>query len=511
MNKIKLFTLGTLAISTILNTTPSARAEHWDSMNDPSGFNVDWHRINYSSNLNTLPLMGGVPTEQTPWGDSYWPKNRGAFSYRWHEFQESGRGQDLTAADRDRLFFNYKLYSKNELVNMSRDQLAMLSPLEKYSIVAGDFNYKIVKDYRSKNSASAAYWEGYCHAWSAASSHYTEPLPVDVNVYINGHLVTIPFGSGDVKALLTANYADLDGWSNASAKLNKWKSVLNPNTAPKVEIRYVGNMCKKTFIYPTTKFRNGVEEMTDYSDTDGVLETEVENLARKYQQDVLRLYGNKDPSSLNAQQLGRLTEIKNPKFVENALLASQDPACSDTNAGAFHIVMANQLGIMKEGFLIDKTRDKEVWNQPVYKFDSTVKGEEAPNSRAAPGTVKMVEMQTNLYYADDTDYGWTFWNPGLAGIFGLKDYFSSFLDEYNKYQDMLIKEGDLDARKEYPEHVLASAHYRYKLEIDGNNRIIGGQWITLDRPDDLYFVKKSAFVGNFSELGKIYRPMRMGN
>lgn len=478
-------------------------------MNDPNGFNVDWHRVNYSHNFSTLPVNGSVPTEQTPWGDSYWPKNRGAFSYRWHAFQESGRDQHLTSADRDRLFFKYKLYSKKEIVNLSREQLSMLSPLEKYSIVTGDFNYRLVQEYRNKNSADDAYWEGYCHAWSAASAHYTEPMPVDVDVMIEGKRVTVPFGSGDVKALLTAHYADLDGWSNASAKFNKFKRVFNKKVAPKVEIRYVGNMCGKTFFYPTTKVRNGVETLTDYSETDGVLDAELETITKKYQEDVLRLYGNKNPATLTAEQLKHLNNAKNPNLASQARLNAEDPACSDTNAGAFHIVMANQLGVMKEGFLMDKTRDAEIWNQPVFKFDTKVVGEEAPNSKAAPGTAKMVEMDTMLYYADDTDYGWTFWNPGLAGIFGLKDYFTSFMQEYDKYQDMLIKEGDLDQREEYPEHVLASAHYRYKLELDRNNRIIGGQWITLDRPDDLYFVKKAPFGGDFSELGKIYRPMRV--
>jgi hypothetical protein len=506
MNKTNLFTLGTFALTTLLGSV-SSHAAHWDMMNNPNGFNSDWHRTNYTSSFDKMPTSGTVPTEQTPWGDSYWPKNRGAFSYRWHEFQESGASQSLTVADRDRLFFKYKLYDKKEISRMSRDQLAMLSPFEKYSIVIGDFNYKLVQEYRNKNSADDAYWEGYCHAWSAASAHYTEPMPVDVDVMIEGKRVTVPFGTGDVKALLTANYADLDGWSNVSAKLNKFKRVFNKNTAPKVEIRYVGNMCHRTFTFPVTKIKNGLEVMTDYSDTDGVLDTEIEALARKYQEDVKRVYAQ-NPKGVTAKQLA---DANNPLLAQQARLDSQDPSCSDTNAGAFHIVMSNQLGIMNEGFLMDKTRDGEVWNQPIYKFDTRVVGEESPNSNSAPGTVKMVEMDTNLYYADDTDYGWTFWNPSLSGMFGLKDYFTSFMDEYNKYQNMLIKEGDLDVHAEYPEHVLASAHYRYKLELDRNNKIIGGQWITLDRPDDLYFVKKSGFVGSFSELGKIYRPLRVNS
>jgi len=518
MNKTKLLSLGTFALTTALSLAPLAHADHWNNMNDPNGFNVVWHPTHYNTNLDALPTVGGVPTAQTPWGDSYWPKNRGAFSYRWNDFQQKviagEANQDLTDADRKRLFFSSKAPSKQELLSMSREELAKLSPLEKYSIVAGDFGYKLVNEYRNKNSPDDAYWEGYCHAWSAAAAHYTEPKPVDIDVTItDGHktlgTITVPFGTGDVKALLTANYADLDGWSNATKKLNKFKHAFNKNAAPPVEIRYVGNMCKQTFIYPVTKIKKGVEVLTDYSDTDGKMDTELESLVEKYQSDVIRLFGSKDPKTLTQDQLKRLNDARNPFLASNARQSSKDPACSDTNAGAFHIVMANQLGIMKEGFLMDKTRDAEVWNQPVYKFDSEIKGYEIPSGNASPGTVKMANVVSNLYYADDTDYGWTFWNPSLSGIFNLKAYFTSFMDEYNKYQDMLISEGDLDARKEYPEHVLAHAHYEYKLELDRDNKIIGGQWLTLDRPDDLYFVKKVGFVGSFDQLGKIYQPIEV--
>lgn len=475
MNTSKLFSLGTLALTT-LALSSSVRAEHWNAMNDPNGFNADWHRVRYTHNFSAMPTEGGVAVEQTPWADSYWPKQLSAFAYRWKEFQDSGASPHLTAADRQRLFFNVKLYSKSELQNMSQEKIAKLSPLEKYSILIGDYNYRRVKEYLNKNSPNDAYWEGYCHAWAAASAHYTEPKPV---TRVNSDGITIPFGSGDVKALLIANYADL-----------KWGRF---GFGEKVQLRYVGQLCQKKFMYPTTKVRNGVEVMTDYSETDGMLDSEFENYIRKYQADYARVTGNSSPSDL----------------ARTARMAAEDPACNDTNAGAFHIVMANQLGLMKEGFLMDKTRDAEIWNQPVYKYETKAVSTESPNSKSAPGTASVVVMETKLYYADDTDYGWTFWNPTLSGIFGLKDYFTSFLDEYKKYQDMLIKEGDLDAQEEYPEHVIAHADYKYKLELDRNNNIIGGQWITFDRPDDLYFMKKVGFTGDFEHLGRVYEPIKI--
>jgi hypothetical protein len=492
----------------------TAMAEQWNKMNDPNGFWASWHEVRYSRHFNQLPLKGAVDEEYTPWADSYWPKNRGAFSYRWNEFQQNylnnkiPQGQHLTAADRERLFFNYRLHSKEEILRMSRDQLARLSPLEKYSIVIGDFNYKLVKEFREKNSASDEYWEGYCHAWSAAAAHYIEPAPVDVPLKIDGKKIMIPFGSGDVKALLTANYADLDGWGSLSGKLNGIKRVFSKKVAPKTEIRYVGNICKKTFFYPTIKVVKGVERLTDYSETDGALDSDLESLVIQYQENVLRILGDKDPMTLTEEEKEHLRNAKMPNLAAEARKNADDPSCSDTNAGAFHIVMANQLGFMREAFLMDKTRDAEIWNQPVHKYETNPVRETEPNSKAAPGTVRMIEMDTRLYYADDTDYGWTFWNPTLSGLLNLQEYFTAFMDEYKKYQAMLIKEGDLDQEEAYPEHVITSAHYRYFLELDKNDDIIGGQWITLDRPDDLYYVKFSDFGGSFRELGRVYRPIK---
>jgi hypothetical protein len=47
------------------------------------------------------------------------------------------------------------------------------------------------------------------------------------------------------------------------------------------------------------------------------------------------------------------------------------PACDDTNAGTFHVVVANLLGLRGEAFIEDRTFDHEVWNQPVRSFKVT--------------------------------------------------------------------------------------------------------------------------------------------
>ena len=47
------------------------------------------------------------------------------------------------------------------------------------------------------------------------------------------------------------------------------------------------------------------------------------------------------------------------------------PACKDTNAGSFHVVVANLLGLQSRSFVEDRTYDDQVWNQPVRSYKVT--------------------------------------------------------------------------------------------------------------------------------------------
>ena len=45
-----------------------------------------------------------------------------------------------------------------------------------------------------------------------------------------------------------------------------------------------------------------------------------------------------------------------------------DEACRDSNAGTYHILLSNYLGIKGKAFAEDRTQDAEVWNQPLRGF-----------------------------------------------------------------------------------------------------------------------------------------------
>lgn len=96
--------------------------------------------------------------------------------------------------------------------------------------------------------------------------------------------------------------------------------------------------------------RNGVT--FDVSDIKGLL-------IQQYDRTTAYMIGarcNKDGEKLERDEQGRIV----------------DPECRDINAGAWHVVIANLVGINKRGLVTERTYDYEVWNQPVvgYKLDA---------------------------------------------------------------------------------------------------------------------------------------------
>jgi hypothetical protein len=127
------------------------------------------------------------------------------------------------------------------------------------------------------------------------------------------------------------------------------------------------------------------------------------------------------------------------------------PQCRDTNAGSFHIVLANQISRYGESFIIDATRDQQVWNQAVYSYTSDigVPTTSAIPSNAAPGTVSIVNVKTNVQYVTEVPQNWSGNTAGTSA--SLQDF-----------------------------------QLEYTLELDSSGKIVGGEWITEQRPDFIW-------------------------
>ena len=245
-----------------------------DSYNDPKRLEDD-----FVMTFDQLPLGGRA--DVTPWTDSYWPKNKGGISYRWL----TGEAHTYESPSRDRV------------LAMSRDEVAQLSPAEKYDIFTGNYDYALTRKVKSENSVKEAGWTGYCHGWTFASFLYAEPKSV---VMTNPDGVEVAFGSSDVKALLTYFQGEVVRAQYSTRNLDFG-----------IEDRVIGSQC--------------------------------------------------------AQNDPRL------------------PQCQDTNPGAFHVALANYVGIRKQPFGIDATASYEKWNHPVYEYATQVISREpSPVDRVQP-------------------------------------------------------------------------------------------------------------------------------
>ncbi|MFL5784798.1 MAG: hypothetical protein ACJ76H_09330 [Bacteriovoracaceae bacterium] len=318
----------------------------WEPTSDPvimSG--------NFERDLDRLPKSGSVPSDGRFWSGDYWALNKGNINYRWHSPRPTGFGLRSPGAD--------------EVRNMTLAELSHLSPSEKFDIMNSRYDYPLRHEVEKIANPNADIWEGICHGWAPASMNHREPFAKGVK---NNEGILIPFGSSDIKALISYYYANGFYADN----------------------HQMGRRC-----YPT---------------------------------------GGHDCDE-------------------------------DLNAGAFHIVLTNKVGLHGEGFIIDIKAGPQVWNHPIINFQSQAVAQDGPIRTSAPGTVRRIKFQTRVRVVLGTDNYW----ETVRGT---------------------------SAQKE------TNLNYVYYLDLNADNVIIGGDWESTDRPDFLWIkLRPPQFQGMWSRLG----------
>jgi len=151
---------------------------------------------------------------------------------------------------------------------------------------------------------------------------------------------------------------------------------------------------------------------------------------------------------------GRCNEKEIERHEESGEIKQTE--CKDTNAGTFHVVIVNMLGIMKRAFAEDRTANYQVWNQPVYKYAISDQRE-----------VSEEEAMEKLGHSGEK----------------YKDVFDSPNAERWVYVDMTTSyvreawnttEGPLVPRIE---DFTGHDRYEYILELDSDGNIVGGEWL----------------------------------
>jgi len=143
--------------------------------------------------------------------------------------------------------------------------------------------------------------------------------------------------------------------------------------------------------------------------------------------------------------------------------------CQGVNPGSLHILLTNMIGLRDMPFVADVDRFAAVWNQPVYGFNTTVLETRTSNFKApyAPGTKKTLLVETQMIYTKEIGYYWE----------------------------------RVPTPSSFSEGV---RNYKYWLELDGNDNIIGGLWESEDRPDFLWRQETPIFTPEWKPLEKLY-------
>jgi hypothetical protein len=380
----------------ILSVASNSYAAKWNKSNNPHYFDaVAKNKI--QTFLAKLPLKGELKDDRYGWSETYWPSHLGGIAYRWNHPHPNP--------------FNYKLHSKEELLRMNQDELAELSPAELYDIAMGDYKYRLTRKVLKLYSPKDLWWEGICHGWALAAANYPEPSK---RVVINKDGISVPFGSSDVKALISMH----DAYNSKGFYVR------------------VGDRC-------------GING---------------------------KVPGEESPED---------GEVSYPDEQE-----ANRSECQDVNAGAFHVVLSSMIGVNSQSFVADIDRFNDVWNQPVTGFESKIIGQE----RLTPldfqnGVTNKFRIKTKMIFGEELE----FYTPEKAreGILGF-----------------VSKEPVTGTKAQ----TFEERNYEYILEVDSSGEIVGGEWVSLTRPDMLWLKAKDVKFRNgklpLAGLNRIYRPIQ---
>lgn len=153
----------------------------------------------------------------------------------------------------------------------------------------------------------------------------------------------------------------------------------------------------------------------------------------------------------------------------SAIPRRSEAACSDLNAGAFFIVLANQIGIKGQTFIADIDPFAEVWNHVPVSYTIRLLEELPPVATSAPGTFKRIKVESTVVYAAAIA-------PKFDPVIGTS------MAEY------------------------ANEYYEFIIELDKAENVIGGEWISKRHPDFAWTQKKAIFKGYWSALDEVYTP-----
>ncbi len=502
--------------------------------------------------LNAMPTYDEIAatpqvfTTHLPWSDTYWPYTSQAFARRWGAVGSNSSSAgfsaflqgaiDESASDEPNVNLSpaekydtvYRLrWNKAVDMQAAKNELKALSSKEKeldhassvddkrkvmaslYTMFAADKNlrgldplaadgwslwlsYNKNPNYKYRDVVDSGEdwsWMGYCHGWSPAALMHEAPKH-SVLAKIGDKKVF--FGEGDIRGLLTHS------WGNHSPGANEYflGRRCNENTEdPSGEIPHTadGRGASGTFVNAAGETET-FTQMDEYLpgaaaagrriyeitiDPDPAQVFLVENTVNGAVSYYLSTDASQMKQYVETGDVSALLPVKNVKFY----------GCWDVNPASFHTVLTEYLGKRNLGFVMDRTRTGQVWNQPVYGARFTV---------GALQDAATVDDPLFRYRAAGTTY---------LAVVTTEVLWSS---EPSK--------PSLDYDDNFDKNHISSSKYTYTLEFDADKRLIGGEWgdlkpvsTKLVEPDFLFAFKAGSLpvddVKNNFDFSGVIKPI----
>lgn len=400
--------------------------------------------------------------DETPWSDDYWAIYRGVLGARYAS-DEYPDGGDW------RVYFNTvasdmtlsALWAKASRLNLDEFS-ARLSPSEKYDMLVGS---------KSEMAETADYWkEQLKYQLRRAGAR---------NLKWEGD--TVPQG-----ILTPGNWLDGQYYQRMNDKVEPWMGICHGWA-------------------PAAYVMDRPEKAVTMTGADG--KTKV----KFYPADIKALSSYLfAQNNVQTRYIGGRCNTKGPK-TDSATGRILDQECFDTNPGAWHLSIVNQIGKNKNSFVMDATFDYEVWNQPVHSYRAVYFDPVSGQRKTATEWKKVARQIFEGTAADkfkwatgakafnkENDKFWEFrfkksggkvdWNhyqrnPGqlpyyVVGVAMEVEYVVETRPVPREYDN-----ADLDATKKVT--------YLYDLELNVDGEVIGGEWYNNAHPDFLWHVPQS--------------------
>ncbi len=555
-NNYRLLGAGLFLVSACVPKSESRLKETWNAANNPVKMMAE--KNEFETNFAKLPTSGRP--SKMPWSDHYWPTYHGGIAYRWDDAKTKQLSQ-LVYNSTDRKFagqldndvqlqkarsevLGFNPYTKEQLEAMDKDQrsklISTLSPAEKLDIYRGAFDYPTVKSERERteilstlrtlpNAEGTGFnpnpeykegnkiptWFGICHAWAPATILFEEPGPLTVQS-TDGY--EIRWAASDIKALLShaidvdssqqrtndfmAERCNNDMSASAQKQLLELVDGLEMGKLASIEKQVNALVELRLYDYPTNLAI--ASYFYNYAPTQEEAKLGFQKLFERFQDRF-------DPNSSTRQKLkvayanslthfpkaGKPEELDRKKLKEDLVKEAEIPACNDTNAGAFHLVLTNMMGIQQKSFGVDVTRDTEVWNQAAADYSSRVMKTFTGNqisAGAALGTDKELLIETRFRYTTEDGPGWNRFGDNVH----LQKHHVSAGDVVPGID--ANRDGDTNDEGDTP----AYKAYIYRIELDVSGNIIGGSWVSKERPDFLWGTGNFMFSSEFSDIQELY-------